>query len=309
MKPGTSQSVQGTSRPRSAWLRFAAILFFGLILGIGFLVNKPQGLAVVETLDQSGLLCLPDGDDLTSDVQFLTQGTRFAGKWAINEAPLSDHLNLFFYCAPARGDTDGSLKSARNVPKNCAYVGQPNLIVCDATFFKTFVVSSGLKGELSSFPSEEAQARKAQRLLLLWVLGHEIGHVLNGDKPAHFSAQDLSDVGSPHTLDHSRELAADNWFVQRLSSDQTREVDVEVLLLELIYAQTRAKIGSSHLYPGTGVPVTDQLIEYAQLGSHPEFIIRATRMLLVSLDRPGAEGMKRQIEGFAKILRERGRSS
>lgn len=300
MSTNNSTSPRSSKGGRPRWLPIVAVLAFGAVLGGGYLVSKPRGLLVTEALDRAGLLCSLESEQLTADIAFLTRTTRFAGKWSINEAARSDRLNFYFYCG--QSEKQPSVIAA---PKNCAYIGQPNLIVCDAMFFQNFVLSSGLVGELSSFPSKDAQIKKAERNLLLWVLGHEIGHIMNGDRPAHFSASDLRDIGSPRTLDQKRELDADHWFVQQLRMDTQRALDVEVLLLELVYAQTRAKVGTEHLHPATGVPITSQMVEYAQAGSHPEFIIRATRMLSVSLDRPGAEFMKRQIDSFARTLREK----
>lgn len=137
------------------------------------------------------------------------------------------------------------------------------------------------------------------------MLGHEIGHILNGDRPAHFQANRINDIVSSSSLDQKKELGADAWFVQHLQQDPQRQSAVENTLLNLLYAQVRQKIGSKNLFPATGVPITDQWIEYARMGTHPEFVVRATRMLSLSFDRPETINMKRQIDGFAKSLRER----
>ena len=149
---------------------------------------------------------------------------------------------------------------------------------------------------------------RAERNVFLWVIGHEVGHIVNGDAPAHFRENRIKAIAAPSSLGQYRKVRADAWFVRQLRSEPKRQREVEVTLLDLLYAQVRAKVGTKHLYPVTGVPITDQLVEYARLGDHPEFVIRATRMLSLSFDRPDVYYMKRQIDQFERILREKGGS-
>ena len=122
--------------------------------------------------------------------------------------------------------------------------------------------------ELSSFPSKEEQIHIAERKILLWVLGHETGRIMSGHKPAHFMSDQINDTVSNESLDQQKELEADRWFVQHLGKDPTRQIEVENTLLSLLYAHVRRKVGTEHLFPATGVPITDQLITYAK----PELI-------------------------------------
>src|SRR5262249_12444265 len=169
-------------------------------------------------------------------------------------------------------------------------------------FFSDFLSSSGLSAEL---PTESVEA--VEGILHFWVIGHEIGHVLSDHRPAHFMAGHIEDIVASSSLDQKTAIAADEWFVRQIVAfDLQRRQKVDVMLMSLIYAQVRAKVGSDHLFPGTGLPLTNQWIEYARKGSHPEFVIRATRMLSLSFGtEPGGwSGGKIQLDGFAQGLRE-----
>ncbi len=78
---------------------------------------------------------------------------------------------------------------------------------------------------------------------------------------------------------------------------------LQLLLYNLLAAEVRSKVGSENLYPGTGTPITGDWIDYSALGSHPEFVLRATRMLILSHKLDGHDGFLNQIEGFARGLR------
>jgi hypothetical protein len=288
--------------PSKTFLGFLCV-FFAVIAITAYFTRQPQGNFLASTIAQKGLLCKPDIPEVSESIQFLAQDTQFADKWALNSSPRRDWLNVYFFCRPRGGEF--SDRNLVDLSDNCSYVGLPNVIICDLNFFESFLDHTGLVAELPAATSKKQEIKNASRNIFLWIIGHELGHIQNGNGPAHFEANKINDIVGSASLDQKRELEADYWFVRRLSRDKTRQLNVETTLLDLLYAQVRAKVGSRNLFPGTGVPITNQFIEYATAASHPEYVIRAIRMLSLSLDRPEvSKGFKQQIDGLATQLRE-----
>jgi hypothetical protein len=272
---------------------------FALALGFGLLIRVDE-VPTIQSLEDSGQLCTPKIPDLADNIRFLLAGTKYEEKWTLNEQARNDAVNFYFFCPTSNGVS----RNLQLYTNNCAYAGRPNLVVCDVRFLTGFVVSNGIAGEFSTLPSERArQLHNAQRDTLLWVLGHEIGHILANHNPAHFQANRLDDLITASSLNQKNELLADAWFVQHLRQDRNKQGSVEVTLSQLLYAQVRRKIGSANLYLGTGVPLPNQTVEYAKSGDHPEFVFRATRMLSLSYDRPETIQFKNQVDDFARALR------
>ena len=258
--------------------------------------NIPEQL--LEELNTDRLLCEPNLYGLEEDLELLTKGTSFESRVRINEKPERESLNLFFFCS--RGRISDSL--ARLI-HNCAFIGMPNLIICDATFFSYFIESSGIAGELRTVPSLEENRKTALRRLGLWVLGHEIGHIVSGHVPSHFTEGRIEKIADAGSIDHKFELEADKWLISQLPAQSRERQEIELVLLDLLFAQVRKKVGDGGIFPGTGVPITSGMIEYAEEGSHPEFVVRATRLLSLSLAESEKGFMKYQIDNFAEILR------
>src|SRR5206468_7857141 len=139
------------------------------------------------------------------DLHFLADGTQFSDSTRVNQIPATGRLTVLFVC----GGRNGSSGPASKIKNNCAYLGEPATVACDADFFEAFIDRSGLVGELRTVPSLAASRAAAHRSLVLWILGHEMGHAVHRDRPAHFQAGAIERIVTNATLDQQIELDAD----------------------------------------------------------------------------------------------------
>jgi hypothetical protein len=232
-------------------------------------------------------------------------GTAFEGRWALNATPLPDRLNLYVVRSPGAGERVPWQVQA--FAGNCSFVGEPSLVACDEWFLDGFLAVSGVEALARPMPDSIARLRRYREAFLTWVLGHEVGHVVMGHTPAHFGANEFSGAVSTGTLEHRPELEADSFFVSRLSTDYDGSLVLITLLVDLINARILAK--GIRPPPGVGIhfDYTDaQLVTYARGRSHPEFVVRATRMLMIV----GSQGPERlrnvaaMVEPFVRHMRE-----
>src|SRR5262245_2562232 len=154
--------------------------------------NGPEvlNLSFVQFIEQVGLL--------------FVNRTNFAGKFQVNRPPIDDHVNLYLI------DSDPGMVS-KHFTNNCEYIGYYNSIICDTNLFKTyFAFIEGIKTTYdivnvdyrsrSLIPLEGEALRKVKQLIrqsiLIWVLGHEIGHatlhkniVIKDNRRLHFDLE------------------------------------------------------------------------------------------------------------------------
>lgn len=138
-----------------------------LVLAAGYLSREPENVLISRTLAHAGLLCTPDVPELRQSIRFLTQGTKFADHWTINRDAKRDGLNLYFFCPLANLEASRRILRLSYLLENCAYVGNPNIVVCDADFFKDFVTRSGIVNELPLVRPKPEEALLARRNVLL----------------------------------------------------------------------------------------------------------------------------------------------
>jgi hypothetical protein len=110
-----------------------------------------------------------DNQLIWSITQDFVQGTQFENKVVINAPPQSDAINIYVLDEDPKG-------YFRDLECNCAYLGQENVIVCDAELLEYF------RGLIEIPGGEEAALinPRFNSFLLQWIIGHEIGHLVLG---------------------------------------------------------------------------------------------------------------------------------
>lgn len=181
---------------------------------------------------------------------------------------------------------------------NCSYLGDNRTIACDITSVdklidyydldKTEQVRSDTDGHIVERWLEERNSLELQRdyeTLMVWVLAHELGHLLSGHVGQFYFANHKSTTNFDiKNYCHKLEFEADSFAISLLSEEKVE--DYYLFLYDLINRELhglacpgRPKIGyCENIYPGTGLAITDDIIEYVVDGTHPEFSIRVLRM-------------------------------
>jgi hypothetical protein len=161
---------------------------------------------------------------------------------------------------------------------NCKALSDELTIVCDTAFFPAYLEKVlGTRPRASVITAFEA-----------WVLGHELGHIAQGHDDAHFDGNRAPTRKELRNLNQQRkEYAADCWMIQRLLAvqDGDRILEIERTAIDLI--NNRVKEVSPNPPAGVGI-----IFDYASLdpydfrglGTHPDMMLRATRILHVSAD-------------------------
>lgn len=76
-------------------------------------------------------------------------------------------------------------------------------------------------------------------------------------------------------------------------------------LTDVLNSEIYNKIGETPVGVGIHYDYTNEkIVEYLSKGSHPEYVVRLTRMLQQLASQPGLEGWKIHVDTFAKHMRK-----
>ncbi len=267
------------------------------LLGITFLVlasivYSPQSQnkkLISEVLQQN--LVAEETERYAKVLKVVTKGTNFAHRWQINKAIRSNYLNLYVLRAGIRNQPDLP-EGMSDLFGSCAYLGEDNVVVCDEDFVNTFLEKRNLRDPNSTF--------------LLWVLGHEVGHIVKGHGAAHFGPDNLEKAVASSSIAHQRELEADTFLVTQVSGDKQLSGNLISMALGLLNEEITAKIGTD-VPVGVGILydyTNKKVVKYMRLGTHPEYVVRVTRILQQLGSIKGNESLKAMVDDFARHMRE-----
>lgn len=288
-------------------VRFITLIVVGIALiglSLWWRLSDPIGVDVVtEYADVSE-------DDLhaISDlVDNLTADTRFSGKVNINMKPQVDHLNLYVFDAKRLSKIDRRFNSFR---ENCAYTGWRNSVVCDLGLIDGFLSEHAMDREVihpggnipigQILPTRKigtGDLKQLRRGMMLWVLGHEIGHAVAEHTPSHFQESQFRRFVHISSLSQERELQADRFVIDSLDQPDTEHAFFYFgFLVELLNRDIRLRLCPDSeplqycpkLQHGVGIIYNSEVtMAYASDGSHPEYLIRLLRMIDVADDSYG----------------------
>jgi hypothetical protein len=155
----------------------------------------------------------------------------------------------------------------------------------------------------------ETAERSYEDYLLLWTLGHEIGHVVHGDGPAHFEASAFDKFVPSKSFSQYMEVRADAFLAQQLAKDSGKRIEMlgylqNLLELEIARSQqseiTTRKIQS---FVGPGLHYYLIPVSFSTTNSHPEYVIRCVRLLnLMDLNDYSPE-LQRELNVFTTLLK------
>ena len=279
-------------------LRISILVAFAVFVVICILKAPTEGERTIRELQRRELLRMEGGELVKSSLEFLTKGSKFERHWRINDTPSKDCLNVYILKSRLAGDA-GLSPQIRKLLGNAGYLGTPNIIVIDPDFIRDFPQRFGL----FAYARSESTTNQIRAALLTWVLGHEIGHIICGHSPAHFATDRLADESPTQSLRRTQELDADTTFAKVLESSPEQRLTVERLLLDLINFEIKSKLG---IVPQGVMILYDykdkRVVHYKELGSHPEFILRGTRLLQITSKAQGSKALAYEVTQFSKLL-------
>jgi hypothetical protein len=244
------------------------------------------------------LLTYPDKTWIDNVVRPIVSRTRYHHRWAINGPVKIGYLNLYFLKPTFAAETNlpSEVRNYRDqLVGNCAYLGTQGIVICDSDFLRVFGYDHGVPWKGVDPRSQELGFEGAvnQRLELvaMWIIGHEVGHVLNGDgesdaakerpvlsmSPRRQTLQELRDT-------KDREYAADRQFAELISRDKARVNPLVSMLIDLINTELVFRYGKPETFgPGFDLDYSKKTIAYYfdndPKKTHPEYLVRAVRIL------------------------------
>lgn len=234
----------------------------------------------------------------------ITKGTRFENRWQVNKPLKGDYLNLFVLKAGIRSQPDlpAGLKDYFG---SCTYLGESNVVICDDAFIRTFLEIHNVPEMIKASPDKDNEWRRHNESFLLWVLGHEIGHVVKAHGTAHFGSDTLEANVASASIGYQRELDADSFLVEEISKDKEASLSLIRMSLDLLNAEIKKQVGKIPAGVGILFDYTNQkVVRYMRLRTHPEYVIRLTRLLQKLSELQGYDGLKNVTDTFSHNLRE-----
>jgi hypothetical protein len=247
-----------------------------------------------------------DVGDIRSVLTKLTAGTRFSNRVNINRPVEPSALNVYVLAhnLADRWDLPEAI-SQSNIFGNCAFVGVSNTIICDPDFLGKFLVDHGVFNEVPDASLQRAR-HEYQYAFLAWVLGHEIGHVVAGAGAAHFGEVNALERKKEAAIALSRksETEADLFAATKIEVDKGLTLSLEEMLVALIDQEVAEKNGKSPAY-GVGLHwdyANKRIVQYFDDQDHPEFVIRATRILAFIASDTHEDALKALVDTFSRHL-------
>ncbi|MFY0602704.1 MAG: hypothetical protein JXQ93_02060 [Flavobacteriaceae bacterium] len=270
-----------------------------LILSFLIIWNKESKIEIVLKAVKNNKLILKD-IDTDNVLRILNSIEKIEKKITINKEFDSNNINIYMV------DIDSTLKNLKPIAiirNNCAYLGKSNVIVCDCNFISTFISKTGLEDDYKKYPLLGDRISLARDMILLWVLGHELGHLTLKHNASHFNETNLNSLVENSSINHKNETSADIFLVNSILNEESISFQFSSIIVDLLNIEIYNKIGETP--HGVGLHFdynNEKFIEYTNQRSHPEFVIRASRILSIIAEKPHSAWLKELIKEFVKTL-------
>lgn len=260
---------------------------------------SPNERAIAKILSDS--LCAEDWTDKAAGVlSIISKGTEFEAKWQINRPIKKEYLNVYILRPGVLQNANNPSPEFHKLVGTCAFLGKPNLIVCDGQFLQDFMARHRADAGIHESRAFDAYKEEAERNLLIWVLGHEIGHIVNRHTASHFEADSFDKIVESSTISHLQEFEADSFLADHLKADEEMWDSMLHYLVDLLNVEIEKSQGRPAA-PGVGLRYYNIPVEYATRGSHPAYVVRCVRLLeLLEIER-FSSGIGSQVKQFATI--------
>jgi hypothetical protein len=145
-----------------------------------------------------------------------------------------------------------------------------------------------------SIPAPETRLAELRRTLALWMLGHEVGHVVKGHHTAAPPAGGEFAAVPNLTISERRELEADEFVLSLFDEPAGRDGALYGFLIEALNLEVRrslcpgqsVRIDCPKVQRGVGIFYNeDEHLLFQPGGSHPAYVIRLLRLLYLTDQR------------------------
>lgn len=228
----------------------------------------------------------------------LLSGTAWRGNVFINRPYQPSGVNIYLI------DGDKPLvrdnEYASTLIGNCSYAGR-HILFLDEAYLSSFLP----KHHVLTYPSSAGLIADSL-CFLYWVIGHELGHLVCGHLHGHFDKGSLDSFVATSSLQNREELQADSFLVHALVPHYSLRISLERMVMDILNAEIEQEVGKIQtvgvgiIYDYTG----KQIVTYARQPTHPEYVIRLSRMLELSTRVNGDSGMYHLVSGFIQQLKE-----
>lgn len=277
----TIRLVEGTNKLRLIRASHAPWLFLLGLAIVVFLAGKYHPSRVTAA-DLNNLLLdnnvIPgDPISLFGSIEWALAGTRFDHQWNVNSPYDDSSLSIFLI-----DSGDPRLEAHRHIRifrDNAVFLKRLNAIVVDYQFIET----------LGNRYFALVLDMGARSILLNWIMGHEIGHLMNGHQTSHFAMNDMLQPARRDSANQYREDEADAYFADVIRATSQDVVDTySSVFVRIVEYEADLVVGQD----STG----------NQRHSHPTYLVRAFRFLERLVDGTKDQALADLLEGWGREL-------
>lgn len=212
---------------------------------------------------------------------------------SINPSAQQETIEIFVFDSALTNQIPLEIKNG-----NCSYLGNGRTILCDVALIRSLIsfFDFDKKSETASdengiitdrwiTPETEEQLNRAKLDFMTWALAHELGHLLEGHKGRfYFSDHGGAPTEESQSYCHRIEYEADTYAIRLLQVDAVEDFylfNYDLLNRELrgLACPDNPKVAfCENVMAGTGLALTDDIIEDVLSGSHPQTIVRILRI-------------------------------
>jgi hypothetical protein len=222
-------------------------------------------------------------------LHFLIDGSGDQRPWRINSVPEPGILTAIFFSERKLSQR----KELRRFNRTIAWVAEDQTILIDVDYLRQVALRLAWPGRsVGDGGIENPYARSAResniyRVFLIWVLAHELGHAALHHGSSHFNASIFESPARATKVQQMREMQADEFAAARISRSAAQVNAVSGLLIEILDAELDARLPKAKLYGPMIHFFSHESVDVLAYSSHPEFVVRAARILAEMHYPPG----------------------
>lgn len=274
---------------------------YAAVLGVLFFGCRqpPPDVVLANRLVSERMTSGSDSAEINHLLDTLTSGTAWQGKVQINRLYKPNIINIYLVDGGTAFISEDN-RGAAKLKGNCFYAGQ-GIIFIDDAYLRAFLARHGVRADPQNIYLLDDHA-----CFLYWAIGHELGHLVCGHLSGHFDAGSLDHFVKSSSMDNRQELQADSFFVHAIVRRNKLRISEERLMMNMLNSEISQKIGPVQTM-GVGLIydyTNAHIVSYARQPTHPEYVIRLSRMLDLSSKFSGNIGLQNMVAGFIKQLKE-----